>query len=199
MMNDDVTIREAVPDDLHDISLLHRELFGPGRFARTAYRIREDAGGPAFGLVARMAQSPGEAGAERGRLIGSVHFTGITIGGRSGALLLGPLAVAAAYKSRGHGMALVGAGLSRARQMGVAIVILVGDLAYYSRMGFAPVAPARIMMPGPSDPARLLAAELDPGTLTTFTGQVRGAPEAFSPGEMMAPPALCACTAAPAD
>jgi predicted N-acetyltransferase YhbS len=171
----DVVIRAAVPDDRADISRLHAALFGPGRFARTAYRIREAAGGAGFGLVARREFGPDLAGSEP-PLIGSVHFTPITIGDKAGALLLGPLAVAFAYKSRGHGTALVSAGMAHGRDIGAAIVLLVGDLGYYGKMGFAPLEPGRITMPGPCDPARLLAAELLPGARQAYAGQVGAAP-----------------------
>ena len=37
-------VREVRPEDGAPISALHQRVFGPGRFARTAYRVREDAG-----------------------------------------------------------------------------------------------------------------------------------------------------------
>jgi predicted N-acetyltransferase YhbS len=54
----------------------------------------------------------------------------------------------------------------------VALVLLVGDTAYYGRFGFAPVPTGQIRLPGPVDPARLLAAELRLGTLATFRGLI---------------------------
>ncbi len=66
-------------------------------------------------------------------------------------------------------------GMARARELGYKLVILVGDLPYYARAGFAVVPCGRILMPGPVDPARLLYAELAPGALEAYRGPVRGA------------------------
>ena len=54
------------------------------------------------------------------------------------------------------------------------LVILVGDLPYYERVGFRLLPPGQITMPGPVDFTRLLAAELNPGALNEFNGLVRG-------------------------
>ena len=70
------------------------------------------------------------------------------------ALLLGPLAVEPAYTGRGIGMGLMRVGLQRAKQLGHAIVILVGDLPYFGRFGFRPAPDARLS--GPVDQQRVL-------------------------------------------
>lgn len=174
----DLSIRPAGPEDFEAIQKLHAEAFGPGRFARTAYRIREAAGGASFGFVAR----------KDGELVGSVHFTPVVIGGRTGALLLGPLAVAPKFKARGCGMKLVSEGVIKAKEMGFALVILVGDLPYYRRMGFEPVPPGRITLPGPVDAARILALETLPGSLALYEGEARGCPAPREPVEKAARP-----------
>lgn len=159
-------IRLQTPDDLASLTKLHEHAFGPGRFTRTAYRVREGAAAePRLNLCAE----------KDGRLIGAVQFTPIAIGGREGALLLGPLVIEDAHKNQGWGLKLMLEGMSRARELGYRLVILVGDLPYYARAGFAVTPPARIVMPGPVDPARLLYAELVPGALREFEGLVRGA------------------------
>ena len=48
----------------------------------------------------------------------------------------------------------------------------MGDMPYYGQFGFAPVGPGQITLPGPVDPARLLAAELKPGALEGAAGQI---------------------------
>jgi predicted N-acetyltransferase YhbS len=50
----------------------------------------------------------------------------------------------------------------------------VGDVPYYSRFGFQPAPPGQIALPGPVDPARLLAVELVPGALEGVGGVVKG-------------------------
>jgi predicted N-acetyltransferase YhbS len=82
--------------------------------------------------------------------------------------------IADAYKNQGFGLKLMLDGMSRARELGYKLVILVGDLPYYARAGFAITPSGRIVMPGPVDPARLLYAELVPGALASFQGAVRG-------------------------
>lgn len=108
------------------------------------------------------------------QLVGGVRFTAIRIGEDEGGLLLGPLVVDPAVAGKGFGRALVEAGLTRAKAEGFRLVLLVGDMPYYGRFGFEPVPPGQITLPGPVDPARLLALELVPGALQAATGQVKG-------------------------
>lgn len=161
---DNRVIRLSGPEDEAAIDKLQSEAFGPGRFARTAYRVRETAAVPGFGLVAWR----------DGELVGAVQFTPVSINGRTGAMMLGPLAVAPCFKAQGFGRALVEEGAARARELGARIVILVGDLPYYARMGFRRVPPGQILMPGPVDGARILARELQDGALAQFNGLVSG-------------------------
>jgi len=60
-------------------------------------------------------------------------------------------------------------------------VLLVGDEAYYGRLGFRPIPRGQITLPGPVDPARLLAAELVDGALTSYSGFVAADPAAHRP------------------
>jgi predicted N-acetyltransferase YhbS len=108
------------------------------------------------------------------RLVGGIRFTAISIGEEGGAALLGPLVVDPAEKGKGFGRALVEEGLVRAKAQGFSLVLLVGDMPYYGRFGFSPVRSGQITLPGPVDPARLLAVELVPGALATASGQVKG-------------------------
>ena len=159
------TIKLETPGDEAALSKLAAEAFGPGRFARSAYRVREGVP-PVAGLAL--------AGWRNGTLVGGIRFTAIGIGAQENALLLGPLVVAPSEKGNGYGRALVEEGLARAREEGFGLVLLVGDMPYYGRFGFAPVAPhGKIVLPGPVDPARLLALELQPGALAPASGKVR--------------------------
>jgi predicted N-acetyltransferase YhbS len=49
-------------------------------------------------------------------------------------------------------------------------------MPYYGRLGFVPVPPGQITLPGPVNPARLLAFELQPRALAGFSGLVSGCP-----------------------
>jgi predicted N-acetyltransferase YhbS len=122
-----VVTRPAGPQDRAEIAALHARAFGPGRFARAAYRVREGAAELSpFCRVCRI----------DGRLAAAVRFSPIRIGGKGGALLLGPLAVDPAFANQGHGRGLVGEALEAARTAGVQLVVLVGDEPYYARLGF---------------------------------------------------------------
>jgi predicted N-acetyltransferase YhbS len=158
-----LVIRRAGPEDAADIRDLHARAFGPGRFARTAYRVRE--GTPElspFCLVYRI----------DGRLAAAVRFTAVRIGGKRGALLLGPLAVEPDFANRGYGRGLVAKALEDARAAGIAIVLLVGDEPYYARLGFKRVPPGQIVLPGPANPERILVVELAEGSLAGYSGLV---------------------------
>jgi len=52
----------------------------------------------------------------------------------------------------------------------------VGDMPYYGRFGFVPIPPGQITLPGPVDPKRLLALELQPGALAGASGLVTAVP-----------------------
>jgi predicted N-acetyltransferase YhbS len=159
----DIVVRPAGPEDSAEIKALHVRAFGPGRFARTAYRLREDTEELSpFCRVCRI----------DGQLVAAVRFTPILIGGRDGALLLGPLAVDPAFANQGYGRGLVGGALEAARGAGIALVLLVGDEPYYARLGFRRVPRGQITLPGPVDPERLLIVELAPGALANYSGLV---------------------------
>jgi len=158
-----VASRPVTAADLPAISRLHARVFGPGRFARTAYRVRE--GTPPISPYCRAAML-GE------QLVAAVRFTPISVGGTGGALLLGPLAVDPDFAGQGFGKRLVAEAMASAQQDGVRLVLLVGDEPYYGRFGFHPVPPGQITLPGPVDPRRLLASELAPGTLAQMRGIV---------------------------
>jgi predicted N-acetyltransferase YhbS len=158
-------IRLETDGDGQALSRLAADAFGPGRFARTAYRVRQGiAPVAALCLVASLDV----------RLVGGIRFTAIRIGEEAGAALLGPLVVDPAVKGKGYGRALVDEGLARTRAEGFGLVLLVGDMPYYGRFGFTPVPLGQITLPGPVDPARLLALELIPGALARATGPVKG-------------------------
>ena len=161
----DFKIKLETPGDENVLSELAAEAFGPGRFARSAYRVREG-----IPPVASLSL----AGWRNGKLVGGIRFTAIGIGVQENALLLGPLVVAPSEKGNGYGRSLAEAGLARAREEGFGLVLLVGDMPYYGRFGFVPVMPpGKIVLPGPVDLARLLALELQLGALATASGKVK--------------------------
>jgi predicted N-acetyltransferase YhbS len=164
-MSEEIATRVVTEADAADIAALHVHAFGPGRFARTAYRLREGVGGSAPSPFCRVCRIGG-------RLVAAVRFAPIAIAGEGKALLLGPLAVDPAFANRGHGRALVGEALEDARAAGIRLVVLVGDEPYYEKLGFKRIPRGQIVLPGPVNPDRLLAVELVPGALAAYRGSV---------------------------
>ena len=159
------TLKPQTEADLAAIGRLSERAFGPGRYARSAYRLREGVpADPALSFVAWVGTL----------LVGVNQMTPIRCGDTP-ALLLGPLTVEPAFRSGGIGEALASRSMQAARDVGHTLVLLVGDLPYYSRLGFNPVPPGRITFCGPVDPARLLYRELVQGAFADVGGLVRRA------------------------
>ena len=158
------TVELEQPSHSDGIEDLHHRAFGPGRFAKTAFRLREGVSAvPELCLV----------GFDRdGTLQGSVRFTPISIAGEEGFLLLGPLAVEPELRGKGLGVLLMETSLSKATEMGYKGVVLVGDLPYYARVGFEMANPFVLTLDGPVDPNRLLIKALQPGAFESVEGLI---------------------------
>lgn len=141
-------IDPLAPADTAAVDALLDEAFGTDRHTRTAYRLREGAAPlPHLSLAAR----------EDG-LIGSIQCWPVLFvdaAGRATPLvLLGPVAVSAAYRDRSIGSTLIRTVLARA---GPVPVMLVGDQSYYGRFGFTADHTSGWTLPGPVERERLLA------------------------------------------
>jgi len=163
-MNDlSLTILPETADDAVAIERLHERTFGPGRYAKTAYRLRESVSHSLpLSFVARIGTL----------MVGSVRLTQIRIG-EARALLLGPLTVEPPFRDHGIGRRLMEQAKNEARAKGHRLILLVGDEAYYQRVDFKRVPKGRIKFPGPVDPARLLVVELVEGAFENVAGPVR--------------------------
>lgn len=82
----------------------------------------------ALSLVATMA----------GAVVGYIAFSPVSIDGRVMGWGLAPLAVAPTHQRRGVGSGLIRQGLELAGKHGVAVIVVLGDPAYYSHFGFQP-------------------------------------------------------------
>lgn len=120
--------------------------FGPGRFAKTSERVRENGARHRLDL-SRVALAAGEA-------IGCCRLHDIAVGVHD-ALFLGPLAVDPKRQHAGLGARLVAAAVEAALSEGRAI-ILVGAQSFFAPFGFTKIPPGRVVMPGPVDPDRFL-------------------------------------------
>jgi predicted N-acetyltransferase YhbS len=158
-----LTILAETPEDATAIERLHERTFGPGRYAKSAYRIREGRGHLLeLSFTARIGTL----------LVGSVRLTPIYIGDAPG-LLLGPLTVEPPFRERGVGGSLIKRALTEATTKGYKLVLLVGDEPFYIKTGFKKIPKGQVKMPGPVDPARLLVAELVPGAFEGVKGLIR--------------------------
>lgn len=148
---------DAFIDDLQAIA------FGPGRFAKTAYRIRERFKiDKSLSLVAEV----------DGETCGSVWMTPISIGGLNG-WMLGPLATHPNFRKLGAGKLLAREVTSRALARGDGqFVMLVGDRDYYCPLGWEPTTLGNIAFPGPVDPTRVLVYADDKSLAETLSGPI---------------------------
>jgi predicted N-acetyltransferase YhbS len=158
-----LTILPESQNDAHVIERLHERTFGPGRYALSAYRLREHVDHlNELSFTARIGTL----------LVGSVRQLPILIGDTQ-ALLLGPLTVEPPFRSRGVGRQLLDRAIAEARAKGHRLVVLVGDEPYYSRVGFQKIAKGRVTLPGPVDANRLLVLELADGAFDGVAGPIR--------------------------
>lgn len=159
----DLTILAETADDAAAIDRLHERTFGPGRYAKTAYRIREDVSHSLeLSFVARIGTL----------MVGSVRLSAIRIGDTP-ALLLGPLTVEPPFRERGIGQALMQRALEAAKGKGHRLAVLVGDEPYYGKAGFKKIPKGQVTLPGPVDPARLLVVELAAGAFEGVFGMIQ--------------------------
>ena len=161
-------VRLESPADAAQVAALNAESFGPGRFAKSAYRLRE--GVAPVAALSFVAVEPVAGGGEI--LRGSVRFWPIRVGGHE-ELLLGPLAVQGDQRGRGIGIALMQAGIEAARQGPWRGILLVGDEPYYAKVGFSRLPMGRVKFPGPVDERRVLGLSLKGGEMLTLSGQIR--------------------------
>lgn len=157
------TFRLATPEDDKFVEDLQALAFGPGRYARTAFRVRERF--PIDRSLSLISEIDGQP-------VASVWMTPISVGGIDG-YLLGPLATDPAYRGRGAGKLLVRevCKLALARGEG-SFVLLVGDEPYYGPLGFAPTTLGAIQFPGPVDPKRVLLHSADQTLALRLAGPI---------------------------
>jgi predicted N-acetyltransferase YhbS len=157
------TVRFATPYDDDFVESLQAIAFGPGRFARTAFRVRERFPiEPSLSMIAEVDGVP----------CGSVWMTPISVGGVDG-YLLGPLATHPNYRKRGAGKLLAREVTRHALERGEgSFVLLVGDQDYYCPLGWQLTVPGAIKFPGPVDPSRVLLYSDDPTLASALSGPI---------------------------
>jgi predicted N-acetyltransferase YhbS len=164
-MTDDLVL---APERLADGPLVEgliARAFGPGRFAKAAERLRE--GRAPIRSLSFVAWKGDTA-------VGCVRLWPVTIGATP-AILLGPFAVDDPHRKEGLGAALIERACEAAAQAGHGLILLVGDGAYFARLGFGAEPARAVVMPGPVDQRRVLARALRLGADAQLSGGVRPA------------------------
>ena len=149
------------PSDHWEVEALYDTCFAPGREALSSYRLRDG--------VASVAGLSHVARDGDGILGGAIRYWPVLIGGAE-ALLLGPVAVHPTRQSEGLGRALIEESLRHAAPLGWDRVMLVGDAPYYGRFGFQQL--EGVMMPPPTNPARVLGRAIKQGAWDGVQGKV---------------------------
>ncbi|GLQ05724.1 GNAT family N-acetyltransferase [Sneathiella chinensis] len=143
--------------------------FGPERFLKTAYKVRQELQPlPELSFVAL----------DEGALVGTLRYWPIRIGNPGAkAILLGPIAIHPDRQGEGIGVAMIRQSLAQARADGHRIVVLVGDPEYYTRFGFTSASERKLELPGPVEDRRFLVSELIDGALDGIGGMIAGDPQ----------------------
>jgi putative acetyltransferase len=157
-------IREERPEDAEAVHAVLAAAFGRDAEARLVERLRAS-GKIVCALVAE----------EKGRVLGHMVFSRIALESGNGAipvLALAPLAVMPAFQRLGVGSALVSAGLERCRMERHAGVLVLGEPAYYGRVGFVAGSRFGLKCPFPVLEEAFMAIELEPGAFAQVSGVV---------------------------
>jgi predicted N-acetyltransferase YhbS len=143
-----------IPEHAAAVEALYDEVFGPGRFARTAERLREGN---------RKIEEACFLAVDSEGLTGAVRVWPVTVGEKGKAAFLGPIAVAERRRRNGVAFKLMERAIGVCREQGYPAVILVGDHDYYDRFGFKKAGAGRFQLPGPVDQERILIRDLAAG------------------------------------
>ncbi len=152
------------PRDAEAIEEMTAAAFGPDRFHKTVYRLRED--------VRPIKDLCFVALDQKGRLVASIRNWPVLINERWPAVMLGPLAIAPELRGLGYGKALMWYSMAQSRMQGHSRIILVGDPEYYNQFGFRRDLALNIQLPGWVEERRFLALELVAGAMIGVHGMI---------------------------
>jgi len=147
--------------DWWEVEALYDLCFAPGREMLSSYRLR-DGVEPVTDLCLVARDDDGTLGA-------AIRFWPVKVTNHK-VLLLGPIAVHPTRQGEGLGAWLMRESLDRAENHGWSRVLLVGDAPYYKKFGFGQL--ANVIMPPPTNPARVLGLALKVGAWDGVIGPV---------------------------
>lgn len=127
-MTDSITIRDVEAGDAPALDTLYPDAFPDEDLLPLVHALEDDPS-----VIASLVATIGSC------VAGHVLFTRCGLVDSPATMaLLAPLAVAPAWQRQGVGSALVRKGLGRMAAAGVDRVFVLGDPAYYGRLGFTP-------------------------------------------------------------
>ncbi len=140
-VTENLTIRRSTPDDIASIEAIYPLAFPDEDLLPVVRDLLADPG-VALSLVGEI----------DGAIVGHVIFTRCGIGqDATGASMLAPLAVTPSHHGQGIGSALVRFGLEMLRDDGIDTVLVLGDPAFYGRLGFRTESRIRTPYPLPAE------------------------------------------------
>jgi predicted N-acetyltransferase YhbS len=152
------------PRDGEAIEEMTAAAFGPDRFHKTVYRLREEV--PPIKDLCFVCLD------QRSRLVASIRNWPVLINEKWQAVMLGPLAISPELRGLGYGKALMWHSMAQSRLQGHSRIILVGDPEYYSQFGFRRDLALHLQLPGWVEERRFLALELVAGSMIGVHGMV---------------------------
>lgn len=84
---------------------------------------------------------------EAKEMIGCIVFSRLTFEDKRNAFILSPVAICTDYQGQGVGQKLINFGIKYLKENGVELVMTYGDIKFYSKVGFKPVAIESIQPP----------------------------------------------------
>ena len=121
-------IRQISNEDNEKIIKLLYKSFGPGRFARSVYRLREkNDRDTEFSYIYEL----------NNQILSSISYYKTFLNNDINGLLLGPLAVDPEHRGKGYGVELVKYTIALIKKtMAYDFILVIGDYHYYEKFGF---------------------------------------------------------------
>jgi len=158
------TLRQEEPTDLPGIRTVNEAAFGRRGEADLVDALRAS-GKLVVSAVAVIDD----------RIVAHAAFSAIEVQGQDSlvpVLSLAPVAAAPDLQRQGLGSAVIRWGIDRCRQLGHGVIIVLGDPAYYPRIGFQPASGYGIRCPFDVPPEAFMVLELSPGAAVGYQGMV---------------------------
>ena len=163
----EISIRAERPGDYARVHEIVALAFGQEDEAILVDRLRGNVE-PEISLVAVQGDE----------VVGHIYFSPVLVGDPARrAIGLAPVAVDPGCQQKAVGSKLCRRGLEECRNLGEPVVFVLGHSTYYPRFGFEPARPHGLYYKNEGFDSAFFVAELEPGALEGFEGEVRYRPE----------------------